>query len=262
MIKDTFSFGRHRVRRPLTRKAKHRMAWFDVESIMRNKHKLYWRLFRGLMANPRYFLFTLRRSAHARMAERLAKGDIPENGTFYPVKLDLRLLYGCNLRCRMCAQWGKTGTYFDYDAPKLKQMLAPDAVEQVVRALAPEGLRYVDMEGGETFLYPEIIALFKMLKSYGLFVKPVTNGTLLTRYAGQIVASGIDSVNISVDGDREIHNFVRRKDWAYDRAMEGIRSLGAARADAARQGPLIKICFTKIIVNFPVVGLCFNQFSK
>ncbi len=178
------------------------------------------------------------------MAERLVKGDIPENGTFYPIKLDLRLLWGCNLRCRMCAQWGETGTYFDYDPPKLKQKLALDAVENVVAALAPKGLRYVDMEGGETFLYPEIIPLFKMLKSYGLFVKPVTNGTLLKPYAEGLVAAGVDSVNISVDGDREIHNFVRQKAWAYDRAMEGIRSLVTARADAGSQLPLIKICFT------------------
>lgn len=178
------------------------------------------------------------------MAERLSRGDIPENGSFYPVKLDLRLLYGCNLRCKMCAQWGETGTYFDYDTPKLKRKLDMGAVERVVGELVPKGLRYVDMEGGETFLYPEIIALFKMLKSYGLFVKPVTNGTLLKEYAREVVASGIDSVNVSVDGDRETHNFVRQQNWAYDRAMEGIRSLGAERAIAGSQLPLIKICFT------------------
>ena len=178
------------------------------------------------------------------MAERLSRGDIPENGSFYPVKLDLRLLYGCNLRCKMCAQWGETGTYFDYDTPTLKRKLDMGAVESVVGELVPKGLRYVDMEGGETFLYPEIIALFKMLKSYGLFIKPVTNGTLLKEYAREVVASGIDSVNVSVDGDRETHNLVRQQNWAYDRAMEGIRSLGAERALAGSQLPLIKICFT------------------
>jgi len=211
---------------------------------VKEQHKLYWRLFRRVMSNPRYFLFTLRKGAHSKMAERLAKGDIPENGSFYPVKLDLRLLYGCNLRCKMCAQWGETGTYFDYDTPKLKRKLDMGAVERVVGELVPKGLRYVDMEGGETFLYPEIIALFKMLKSYGLFVKPVTNGTLLKEYAREVVASGIDSVNVSVDGDRETHNFVRQQNWAYDRAMAGIRSLGVERAMAGSQLPLIKICFT------------------
>ena len=65
-----------------------------------------------------------------------------------------------------------------------------------------------------------------MLKSYGLFVKAVTNGTLLTQYAQDIIASGIDAITVSVDGDRETHNQVRRRDWAYDRTMEGLRPGG------------------------------------
>ena len=127
------------------------------------------------------------------MAERLAKSNIPENGSFYPIKLDLRLLYGCNLRCRMCAQWGETGTYFDYETPKLKRKLDMDAVERVVSELAPKGLRYVDMEGGETFLYPEIIALFRMLKSYGFNRVPFVTGFTKRPYDLSILNNAIIS---------------------------------------------------------------------
>ena len=88
-----------------------------------SQRKLYWRLFRGLMANPRYFYFVRRRKTHMQTARRLAKGDIPLNGTFYPVKLDLRIVYACNLRCKMCAQWGDTGTYFNYGTTQLQQKL-------------------------------------------------------------------------------------------------------------------------------------------
>src|SRR5215831_12630405 len=209
-----------------------------------SKPSLYWRLFRGLMANPRYFYFVWRQDAHAQTAKRLAHGDMPRPGTFYPVKLDLRIVYACNLRCKMCAQWGDTGTYFEYGTTKLQQKLALPVIEGVVRELAPKGLRYVDMEGGETFLYPQIIELFRMLKSYGLFVKPVTNGTLLKHYAREVIASGVDSVNVSVDGDREAHNIVRQADWAYDRTMEGLQALVEERARARQYRPLIKISFT------------------
>jgi len=208
------------------------------------KRNLYWRLFRGLLANPRYFYFVWRMDTHAKTAARLARDDLPKNGTFYPVKLDLRIVYACNLRCKMCAQWGDTGTYFAYGTTKLQQKLDLKVIESVIRELAPKGLRYVDMEGGETFLYPEIIELFRMLKSYGLFVKPVTNGTLLKKYAQDIIASGIDAINVSVDGDREMHNVVRQMDWAYDRTMEGLLALVEARARAGRYKPLIKISFT------------------
>jgi len=209
-----------------------------------SNYRLYLRFFRRLMANPRYFYYTLRRDTQWNIARRLAQGDIPANGTFYPVKLDLRLLYQCNLRCRMCAQWGNTGTYFDFDTPRQRKKLELDVIHSVVRELAPKGLWYVDMEGGETFLYPEIIELFRMLKSYKLLVKPVTNGTLLKKYARDIVNSRIDSVNISLDGDREAHNLVRQAEWAYDRTMEGIKALVAERAGAGRQQPLIKVSFT------------------
>jgi radical SAM protein with 4Fe4S-binding SPASM domain len=202
------------------------------------------RLFRRLLANPRYFYFTLRGNAHARAAERLARGDLPTAGSFHPVKLDLRLVYACNLRCKMCAQWGDTGTYFDYDTPKLQRQLDLEVIDGVVRELVPHGLRYVDMEGGETFLYPDIIELLRRLKAHKLFVKPVTNGTLLAKYARDIVGCGVDAVNVSVDGDREAHNFVRGAEWAYDKTMEGLAALVEARARAGRQRPLIKISFT------------------
>ncbi len=206
--------------------------------------RLYNRLFRRVLANPRYFYFTLRGNAHARVADRLARGDLPANGTFYPVKLDLRLVYGCNLRCKMCAQWGDSGTYFDYATPKLQRQLDLDVIDSVVRDLVPHGLRYVDMEGGETFLYPDIIELLCRLKARALFVKPVTNGTLLKKYARDVVASGIDAINISVDGDRENHNFVRQAEWAYDKTMEGLSALVEERQRAGKQTPLIKISFT------------------
>jgi len=208
------------------------------------KAALYWRLFRGLVENPRFYHFILRDGSFGKMAKRLARGSVPANGTFYPVKLDLRILYACNLRCKMCGQWGDTGTYFDYDGAKLKQQLRLDSIERVVRELVPHGLRYVDMEGGEPFLHPRIIELFHMLKSHGLFVKPVTNGTLLTRYAREIIESGIDAIHVSVDGDRHSHNFVRQADWAYGRTMEGLRTVVEERKRAGRHSPLIQISFT------------------
>src|SRR4029453_16647554 len=76
----------------------------EEEWLAMAKRHLYWRLFRGLLANPRYFYFILRREVHPQTAPGLARRDVPQPGTFYPVKLDLRIVYACNLRCKMCAQ--------------------------------------------------------------------------------------------------------------------------------------------------------------
>ena len=53
----------------------------------------------------------------------------------------------------LCGQWGDTGTFFDHDRAKLAQGLSGDVIESLVSELTPRGLRYVDMEGGETFLH-------------------------------------------------------------------------------------------------------------
>src|SRR3989304_4648945 len=103
-----------------------------------SKVGLYWRLLQGVVENPRYYYFVLRRSAYDKTVRQLANNNLPEKGTFYPVKLDLQVIEG------------------------------------VVKELVPHGLRYVDLEGGETFLYPQIIELLRMLKRHRLFVKPVT----------------------------------------------------------------------------------------
>lgn len=208
------------------------------------KASVYWRLFRALAENPRFFLFTLRGGVHARVAKQLARGVPPAPGSFHPVKLDLRLVYACNLRCKMCGQWGDTGTFFDYAPQKLRQRLSRAVIEGVVDELAPHGLRYVDLEGGETFLHPEILDILAALKRRRLFVKPVTNGTHLEKFADDLVALGIDAIHVSVDGDREAHNAVRGFDWAYDRTLEGLSALAEARRRRGRHGPLIQISFT------------------
>ena len=100
--------------------------------------------------NPRFYYFTLRQSWYKKVVKRLVKNDLPQRDLL-PAKLDLRIVYGCNLRCKMCGQWGDTGTYFDYSTAKLQQKLDLKIIESVVKELVPHGLRYVDMEGGETF---------------------------------------------------------------------------------------------------------------
>jgi radical SAM protein with 4Fe4S-binding SPASM domain len=209
-----------------------------------SKSAVYWRLFRSLVENPRYYSFLLRESTHTKVAKRLMRGEAPTERSFYPTKLDLRLVYACNLRCKMCGQWGDTGTYFDYGSPKLKRHLDRTVIERVVDELVPHGLRMIDMEGGETLLYPEIIDLFRMLKSRKLLIKPVTNGTLLRKYARDIIESRIDALHVSIDGDREAHNLVRQADWAYDATLDGLAALTEERRRARRHTPLLIVNFT------------------
>ena len=72
-------------------------------------YRLYKRLLSCIVANPRYFYYVIFRKDHERLTNRLKQGDIPEKGSFFPSKLDLRVTYVCNLSCKMCGQSGGNG---------------------------------------------------------------------------------------------------------------------------------------------------------
>ena len=206
--------------------------------------KLYMRLIACIVANPKYFIYVSSWADHDRISKQLKKGVVPRQQSFFPTKLDLRITYRCNLRCKMCGQWGTTGTYEHYSADKRRVNLDIDSISQVIEELLPKGLRFVDIEGGETFLHPQVLDLFARLKNRNLVIKPVTNGTILSSYAKEIVSTGVDSIVVSIDGDRETHNNIRGTSWAYDRTMEGIRSLREERRRQKKLLPFVQISYT------------------
>lgn len=206
--------------------------------------KLYKRLISCVMANPAYFYYVIFRKDHERLTNQLKSGQMPEKGSFFPSKLDLRVTYRCNLSCKMCGQWGETGTYKDYSREKTNTALKFETLKNIINELAPKGLRFIDIEGGETFLYSDIIDLLALCKEKRLFVKPVTNGSLLTRYAKDIVSLGVDVVVVSIDGPRETHNLIRGASWSYDQALEGIRALREEQKRQNKHMPFVIISYT------------------
>jgi radical SAM protein with 4Fe4S-binding SPASM domain len=144
----------------------------------------------------------------------------------------------------MCGQWGKTGAYFAYDQLKKKSLLEIDVIDRVLNELTPMGLKLVDMEGGETLLYPQFEELLDRMRRRNLFVKFSTNGTLLDQYADAIVESSVRSISVSVDGEKETHNKIRGRHWAYDKTMKGLYALLEMKKRRRKNTPLVQIVFT------------------
>ena len=211
--------------------------------------KLYKRLLSCVMANPSYFYYVIFRKDHERLTNQLKNGQMPQKESFFPSKLDLRVTYRCNLSCKMCGQWGETGTYKDYSREKTNKGLEFETLKDIINELSPKGLRFIDIEGGETFLYSHIIDLLALCKEKRLFVKPVTNGSLLSRYAADIVSLGVDVVVVSIDGARETHNLIRGASWSYDQAIEGIRALREEQKRQNKPLPFVIISYTMTRYN-------------
>ncbi|MBW2149754.1 MAG: SPASM domain-containing protein [Deltaproteobacteria bacterium] len=105
-------------------------------------------------------------------------------------------------------------------------------------------MKLIDMEGGETLLYPQFETLLDRMRKQNLYVKFVTNGTLLDHCAGAVVKSGVTSITVSIDGDKDTHNQIRGSNWAYDKTMKGLYALREMKKRLGRNTPLVQIAFT------------------
>src|SRR5262249_11836742 len=99
-----------------------------------------------------------------------------------PVQIDLKLVEACNLRCKMCAQWGEAGYNFSRSPVELRQSLPLSVYKRMADDL--ESVKpWVYIWGGEPFLYPDLIPLVQYLKKKRFTVSIVTNATKLAEAA-------------------------------------------------------------------------------
>jgi cyclic pyranopterin phosphate synthase len=135
----------------------------------------------------------------------------------------------CNFRCRYCMPleglpW----------LPKA-EILRYEEIAEVVRQLAPLGLRRIRLTGGEPTIRPELPTLVRLLRAVpGVEdVSLSTNGVRLPALATALAEAGLDRVNISADSlraDRVVA--IARRDLGFD-----LRAAAAA-AEAAGLSPV------------------------
>ena len=131
----------------------------------------------------------------------------------------------CNFRCLYCMP--EAGLAW---LPK-SDILSYEEISDVVRQLAPLGLRRLRITGGEPTIRPNLNELVAMLREIpGIEdIALSTNGVRLPQIAGLLRQSGLDRVNMSVDSLRpdRIAKIARRN--------LGFDPIGAAKA-ATRAG--------------------------
>ncbi len=100
----------------------------------------------------------------------------------------------CNLNCVYCSE---------KPVPRLpmSEILSYEEISRVVAVAAPLGITKVRFTGGEPLLRPQISTLIRMTANVpGIDdIALTTNGTLLSRFAGELKEAGLHRVNISLD---------------------------------------------------------------
>lgn len=164
----------------------------------------------------------------------------------FPEVISLTLTNTCNLRCRMCGQWGPTGYLNPGKKPdgKIPEPMPLARWLDLIDEAARLGVKVACVRGGEPFLFPGIIEVLRRLKERGLVVNVDSNGTVLEKYAEQVVEAKVDYVTLSLDGPEEIHDRVRGVPGTFRAAARGVKRLREAEKANGSGRILNSICFT------------------
>lgn len=160
----------------------------------------------------------------------------------FPDQVCFTVTNRCNLRCRMCGQWGQEG-YFLRGGRKPED-LPVEVWKGLADEVAAHGRAGLGLRGGEPFLYRGIVELLEHIKGKGLSCWMDTNGTLLEEFAGDVARLGIDALHVSIDGPERVHDAVRGVPGAYARIRDGMAAVREACAGLDRRPPETCIVFT------------------
>jgi MoaA/NifB/PqqE/SkfB family radical SAM enzyme len=150
-----------------------------------------------------------------------------------------KLTGACNLRCKMCGQYGVKGVMIDCAAEENKKTLPLETWKKFVDEIAPQKpVTYI--WGGEPFLYPDLLPLVKYMIDKGLFVSVNTNGTLIEKHAEQIVRDKWSTILVSLDAFRDVNDELRGK-GSYDRVMAGFKAINREKEKQKSKYPMLGI---------------------
>ena len=126
----------------------------------------------------------------------------------------------CNLKCLHCGSNCdlKNYTFLTLDAVK-------NTLQSIARECDPCEVM-VCLTGGEPMLHPQLFETVTLARKMGFPVGITTNGTLIDDVnAKKLSQSGINTVAVSVDGTKEIHDRFRCSPGSFNKAMNGIMAL-------------------------------------
>jgi len=178
---------------------------------------------------------------------------LPKRDYHYNHFKNLALVYfkptaACNLRCVMCGQFGDKGIIKDHIAEEIKKNLPLETWKKFIDEIAPQRpVTYI--WGGEPFLYPHLIPLAKYMVEKGLFVSVNTNGTLMERYAHEIVRDKWSTIFVSLDAFRDV-NDVMRGAGAYDKVIAGFKAINREKEKQKSKLPVLGVVTVVTNKNF------------
>ena len=188
------------------------------------------------------------------------------NGYSFPPKsICLILTERCNLKCVMCdigqsnAQHSSSKTFpLAESIVRGREMLTIGDWKALIDDIVRSGWNpLILLTGTEPFLYPQLIQLVEYIVAKNLRLHITTNGTLLSKYADQLVdfCKKPDSVKItiSLDGIGEMHDKIRGVKGTFEKAIAGLNKVNARKRGQGKRWPVVNVTYT--ISNFNYLSI-------
>lgn len=197
-----------------------------------------------LLKQPQYAIWVALKRLQAFLSYYTGKGK-----SFQPESITLFLTEKCNLRCKMCGQWGESGVTKNKAAGDVKAELDFETLKKFIDQISyfkPS----ITLFGGEPMLYPKCVELIKYIKNKKMHVLMITNAALIKGKAAELVESGLDELNVSLDGPRDLHDQIRGLPGLFETITAGLKKVQAYKKAKKLKFPLINLQCTITKYNY------------
>lgn len=136
-----------------------------------------------------------------------------KRGEFFPPFLYVSVINSCNLRCQGC--W--------VDVAAKQSKIEVPAMDRLIREAKAMGNSFFGILGGEPFMHPEVLQIFK--NHPDCYFQVFTNGHFITdEVAKELRRCGNVTPLISVEGNEIVSDERRGKEHVYSKTMEGLQN--------------------------------------
>jgi len=153
---------------------------------------------------------------------------LPDGYALPPHTINVCVNNMCNLRCRYCDFGQRHDETFYHQYNVVDRTKSIELPLEVCKRIVDDSLWFrpiIRASFREPLLYRDILPFIEYTKMRGLAFWLLTNGYNLSKFAHDLVALGIDSIRLSLDGPEQVHNEVRGVKNAYAKMMEGVKTL-------------------------------------
>ena len=128
---------------------------------------------------------------------------------------------GCNMRCKHCGSACENA---------LEDELNTEEALTLCDQIADLGFQWITLSGGEPTTRKDLPQLIKRLNEKGVIPNIITNAwSLNEEMLDEIIAAGVGTIAISIDGLENTHDYIRKK-GSYQKIINALKLLKARKA--------------------------------